>query len=948
MKNLILLFSFIGFIITAHAQPAYWQQQLHYTIDVQLNDSDHSLDGFLKLTYHNNSPDSLSFIWFHIWPNAYKNDRTAFSEQLLENGRTDFYFSSKEKRGYINRLDFRVNNSTLKTEDHPLYIDVLKVYLPKTLAPGEAIEIATPFHVKLPYNFSRGGHIDQSYQITQWYPKPAVYDKNGWHPMPYLDQGEFYSEFANYDVRITLPDNYVVAATGDLQNEEEKKWLRQRGEPILKIKPVKKFGPTPTKKTTAPATGTQIKSSATLKTLRYLQENVHDFAWFADKYYGVKYDTLQLHSGKIIDAYSFYNSNNATVWKNSIAMIKDAIRFRSSVIGEYPFNVVSVVEAAGTLDGGMEYPTITSISSTPEEKKLDIIIEHEIGHNWFYGILASNERTYPWMDEGINSYYDNRYEKWKYAGKNTSEKKSAFFSKKIPDNNELLVVNILAKEKKDQPINTPSEEFTEINYAAIAYAKTAFWIQQIEQYIGRDRFDSVMKRYYEQWKFKHPQPEDFISLIEKASGKDFAEFRQGLSEKGKILPVEPGPKKIKATAFFNLHNTNKISYINFLPAIGANKYDGLMLGAFIHNYNLPSDNFQFFAAPMFATGSKQFNIISQAAYSWYTEGKIQKIQAGILFSRFSSLKGIDSNGTKITGGFNKMVPTVRITFKNPGPRSSIEKWIEWKTFLIGEKGFEYVLKSADSSFYPAEGKMTRRYLNQLTYSITDYRILYPYDVSVQLQQGKNFYRASVTGNYFLNYAGGGGAKARFFGAAFGYIGGRTTQKEFETALYQPKLTAIRGSEDYTYSNYFWGRNEFDGFPGQQIMMRDGGLKLRTDLFQGLQGRSDKWIAAINVSTSIPASILPKAIPLYIFLDVGTYADAWKKDAPTSRFLFVGGLQLSFLKGLVNIYAPLVYSSEFSDNLKTVPEENKFFRKISFSIDIHRFNLRTFTNNKIPF
>lgn len=200
----------------------YWQQQVNYVIDVSLNDIEHTLDGYEKLEYTNHSPDTLNFIWFHLWPNAFKNDKTAFSEQLLLNNRTDFYFSDKEQKGYINRLDFKVNGITAKLEDHPEHIDIVKLILPKSLAPGETIGFSTSFHVKLPHNFSRGGHVKQSYQVTQWYPKPAVYDQKGWHPMPYVDQGEFYSEFGNYDVRITIPDNYVVAATGQLQNEEEK------------------------------------------------------------------------------------------------------------------------------------------------------------------------------------------------------------------------------------------------------------------------------------------------------------------------------------------------------------------------------------------------------------------------------------------------------------------------------------------------------------------------------------------------------------------------------------------------------------------------------------------------------------------------------------------------------------------------------------------------------
>ena len=946
MKNLIVLLSCLVFTTTAFSQQTYWQQQLHYTIEVSLNDTAHSLNGFLKLRYDNHSPDSLSFIWFHLWPNAYKNDRTAFSEQLLENGRTDFYFSNKEKRGYINRLDFRVNNITLRTEDHPLYIDVIKVILQKPLAPGEEIEITTPFHVKLPYNFSRGGHVDQSYQATQWYPKPAVYDQKGWHPMPYLDQGEFYSEFGSYDVRISLPENYVVAATGDLQNEEEKKWLKERGDPPPAWqKPVKKFV-APKPKKPGESTSTEIKSSDKYKTLRYLQDNVHDFAWFADKYFGVNYDTIQLSSGRIIDAYSFYSHSGAATWKNSIAMIKDAVRFRSQLIGEYPFNVVSAVEAKMGFTGGMEYPTITSISPTKDEKNLDITIEHEVGHNWFYGILASNEREHPWLDEGLNSYYDNRYKEWKYPEKENDETK--FPENRMPENEGLFLNNALAKEKKDQPIETPSADFTSLNYGLVAYSKTAWWLEQMEKSIGRDRFDSCMKKYYEQWKFKHPQPEDFLAVMQNNSGKDLSEFRHALTESGRILPSEPGPKKIKPTFLFNYRNTHKISYLNFLPAIGGNKYDGFMLGAAIHNFKWPAENFQFVVIPLYATASKQLNGTGGASYSWRPDGKIQKIQAGIGFSRFSSLKGIDSNGIKITGGFSKLTPSLRLIFKNKSARSSIEKWIEWKTFLIGETAFDYELKSTDSSYYPTKGITQNRYVNQLMFSVTDYRALYPYDIQVQLQQGEGFYRASVNGNYFLNYAKGGGASARFFGAKFGYLGEQTTEKEFETINYQPKLTAVRGSEDYTYSNYFIGRNESEGIASQQIMMRDGGLKLRTDLFQGLQGRSDNWIAAINLSTTIPPNILPKFIPLRIFLDVGTYAEAWEKESTTSRFLFVGGLQLSFIKGLVNVYAPLFYSSEFSDNLKTVPEENKFLRKISFSIDIQRFSLRKITNNNLPF
>jgi hypothetical protein len=312
------------------------------------------------------------------------------------------------------------------------------------------------------------------------------------------------------------------------------------------------------------------------------------------------------------------------------------------------------------------------------------------------------------------------------------------------------------------------------------------------------------------------------------------------------------------------------------------------------------------------------------------------------------LKGIDSNGSKIFGGYKKIVPSVRAILKNKFERSTLEKWIEWKTYLIGEKGFDFKRKSTDSLFYPAEGAIQSRYINQLIFNVTDYRALYPYDLQLQLQQGDKFYRVNAIAEYFFNYARGGGLQLRFFAAKFGYIDGKTVSKEFETLGYQPKLTAVRGNEDYTYSNYFIGRNESEYFSSQQIMLRDGGLKLRTDLFQGLQGRSDNWVSSLNFNTTLPKIDFPVKLPVRVFFDIGTYAEAWRKDASTSRFLYVGGLQLSLFKNLVNIYAPLIYSSEFRDNLKTVPEENKFFQRLSFSIDLHRFDWRRIVGYKVPF
>lgn len=957
MKKLLLFFVFI-FPICALAQERYWQQEVDNTIDVTLNDVEHTLDGFIQIKYTNNSPDTLHFIWFHLWPNAYKTDRTAFSEQLLQNGNTHFYFSDKDQRGYINRIEFKVDGEISKTEDHPEYIDVVKLVLPKPILPGQTVLISTPFHEKLPYNFSRGGHVGHAYQVTQWYPKPAVYDKKGWHEMPYLDQGEFYSEFGNFDVRITLPKNYVVAATGELQNQEELDWMLRRSKPVTNNpKPVVNKTQTKTNsghfsnraKTAnkiSPNQNLSMVGNGEIKTLQFKQDRVHDFAWFADKQFNVMQDTVVLPSNKIVQVYSFYLNDAPYLWASSIQYIKKAVRFRSALIGEYPFNTLSIVEAKMGISGGMEYPSIACISPLKSANELESVIEHEIGHNWFYAALASNERRWPCMDEGMNSYYDQRYVK-QFSNKaiHQNNKNNKPFKDLSVDFLLDKITQTLEEEKSDQPIGTSSADFTKLNYEVIAYHKASQWMQLLEKELGPDMFSKCMKAYYEQWQFNHPYPEDFKKIVEDISHKNVDGLFDLLYQKGSLEKMKE-KKDIRLAFLYNLKESDKHQYISLSPAIGYNLYDQFMIGALIHNYNLPPSKLQFVLAPLFSTNSKQLNGIGNINYSWYPEGKFQKMNIGLSGARFSSMSAIDSNSNTIFGGFYKMVPSLRMTFKKDNARSSVDKWIDFRTYIIGERGFNYKISSRDSNYYPIPQKYAIRYLNQLTFNQEDFRVLYPYQVQAQIQQASNWYRLNFTTNYFFNYSKGGGMSVRLFAAKFGYIGNLSSAEKFSTYYYQPKLTASKGSDDYTYSNYFIGRNAFSGFSNQQIMMKDGGLKLRTDLFQNLQGRSDNWIAALNFNTSLPKQILPEFIPLKAFFDIGSYAGAWGNNPPTAKFLYVAGLQLSLFKNCINIYAPLFYSSDFGNSLKTVPDQNGFFQKISFSIDVQNISFKRIFRNSL--
>jgi hypothetical protein len=510
------------------AQSDYWQQYLSYTINVQLDEKGKTLAGGETIVYRNYSPDTLNFIWFHLYPNAYKNESTALYQQILNvDSRKDKILNTK--KGDITNLSFKVNNTVAKTEAHTnsQYSDVVKLILNKPLLPGDSISISTPFTVQLPSYFSRSGFEDGEFMVCQWYPKPAVYDKDGWHEMPYLDMGEFYSEYGDYKVTITLPAEYVVAATGILSTPSEDSIYKSvgrfnatnRNEKNLKI-----YTPF---------------SGGKMKTLTYYADSVPDFAWFADKSFIIQYDTVKLQSGKAVNAFTFFHNQKKTPWVNSIDFVKDAVRQYSKWIGEYAYPVVQAVEGPkNNSSGGMEYPTVTLITS-PDAKPeyLDGVIAHEVGHNWFMSILGTNEREYAWMDEGLNTYFQFRYEAEKYRA-------NGIFGDRIPadvkklneDNFQMAVYNSLMQIPIESPINTTSTGFKNSeDYGLTAYIKTAEWMYLLEKAIGRDKVDSAFQNYFSKWKFKHPQPADLKISFEEAIQGNLSDYFKLLDKRNKLV-----------------------------------------------------------------------------------------------------------------------------------------------------------------------------------------------------------------------------------------------------------------------------------------------------------------------------------------------------------------------------------------------------------------------------
>ena len=528
MKRLIITITSCFVVLISNSQE-YFQQKVDTYIDVELDDENHILRGFEKMVYYNNSSFTLDKIIIHLWPNAYKNSNTNLAKQKYSDGSISFKYADSIDLGYIDSLDFKVNGDKVKWQFLNEQVDISELYLTKPLNPGDSITITTPFRVKIPSGkFSRLGHIGQSYQITQWFAKPAVFDKNGWHPMSYLDQGEFYSEFGNYDVSITVPKNYILMATGDLQNEEELEFLNEKAELTSQLI---KENNLPVRDSFGRKDMSFPKSSVEKKTLRFVQKNVHDFAWFTDKRYHVLKGELNVNNRKIT-SWALFTNNEAKLWRRSIEYINDATRYFSKWVGEYPYNHVTAVDGTISAGGGMEYPNITVIGSSGDSKSLETVIVHEVGHNWYYGILGSNERDNAWMDEGLNTYIEIRYMEEKYP--------NGYFRKKDSTQNESrgISLNISLEEKElqhiayqfnasrnyDQPLKMGSKDFTQMNYGAMVYCKTGIGFHYLKAYLGEELFDNCMNEYFKQWKFKHPNPDDIKAVFETVSNENLDWF----------------------------------------------------------------------------------------------------------------------------------------------------------------------------------------------------------------------------------------------------------------------------------------------------------------------------------------------------------------------------------------------------------------------------------------
>ena len=488
-KILIPLLTFFCCYQVSVAQADRWQQRAMYEMDIDFDDTRHQFEGKQRLIYINNSPDELTKVFYHLYYNAFQpgsmmDVRSRTIEDPDRRVGSRIYNLATNEMGFTQVKSLTQNGVPVEFEESGT---ILEVTLKQPIAPNGVAVFDMEFLSQVPLQIRRTGRDNAegiAYSMSQWYPKMCEYDYQGWHSNPYVGR-EFHGIWGDFNVKITIDKKFVVGGTGYLQNPDE----------------IGKGYET---------AGSRVKSSRADKlTWHFVAPNVHDFVWAADQDY--KHTTRQAKDGPMM--HFFYQENDRTKdnWEALPKIMDEAFTFINKNYGKYPYEQYSFIQGG---DGGMEYPMATLITGERTLGSLVGVSVHELMHSWYQMILGTNESLYPWMDEGFTSY----------ASSNVMDHLRA--TKTIPGDKAKNAqagnyggYYALAMSGKEEPMTTHSDHYrSNFAYGRAAYSKGAVYMAQLGYIIGEENLKAGLLKYYDTWKFKHPNPNDFIRIMEKQSG----------------------------------------------------------------------------------------------------------------------------------------------------------------------------------------------------------------------------------------------------------------------------------------------------------------------------------------------------------------------------------------------------------------------------------------------
>ena len=510
MKNFIILLFFSFCVITSISsqKDTYWQQRAEYKMDIDFDVNTHQMKGSQVLTYFNNSPEYLNKVFYHLYFNAFQPNSMmdVRSRTIADPDRRvqDRIFNlTEEEYGWHKIKSLKQDGVKLK---YTVEGTILEVELAKAIPPGGQSVFTMEFESQVPLQIRRSGRNNREgidYSMSQWYPKLSEYDYQGWHANPYVGR-EFHGVWGDFDVSIKIDRNYILGATGTLQNPNEIGYGYE--------------------------TGTVNRPDDKKLTWRFTAENVHDFVWAADPDY--THETLKADDGTLLHFIYQKTEDNQEAWSKLPEMTNTALQYINKHFGKYPYPSYSIIQGG---DGGMEYPMATLITGNRPIASLLGVTVHELLHSWYQMMLGTNESLYPWMDEGFTSYASSR------TMKHVMDPESD----RNPHVGSYRGYVALAKSPNEEAMITHADHYsTNGAYGTASYGKGAVFLHQLEYIIGEEAFARGMLNYFNKWKFKHPNTNDFIRVMEMDSGLELDWYKEYFVNS--IHTIDYGIKEVNA------------------------------------------------------------------------------------------------------------------------------------------------------------------------------------------------------------------------------------------------------------------------------------------------------------------------------------------------------------------------------------------------------------------
>jgi len=534
-RILILLFTFSLNNIIAQNNTNYWQQHADYTMEIDMDVVKHQYQGKQKLVYTNNSPDTLKSVFYHLHFNAFQpgSEMDVRSRTIVDpDSRVGDRISKlkDDEIGYIKVDKLKQDNKSL---NYKVEGTVLEVELNRPILPGQKTTFEMAFNAQVPIQIRRSGRDNKegiAYSMTQWYPKLAEYDFEGWHADPYIGR-EFHGVWGDFDVKIKIDKDYILGGTGYLQNPDDIGYGYENE-------------------------GVKVKRKGKKLTWHFKAPNVHDFTWAADPEY--IHDKLIAKDGTVLHFLYKDNENIKENWKKLQPKTEELLLYFNENIGPYPYDQYSVIQGG---DGGMEYAMCTLITGERKFGSLVGVTAHELAHSWFQFVLATNEVQHSWMDEGFTSYISTLAE-------NVIMQENKSFPLERTYNSYIE----LANSGVEEPQSTHADRYN-LNYAygRSAYSKGAVFLSQLGYIIGEENLKKTLKRYYKKWKFKHPTPNDFIRVAEKVTGAELSWYLRDWTTTTNT--IDYGIKDVNTTPNATIVTLERIGFMPMPIEVEVN-YDG--------------------------------------------------------------------------------------------------------------------------------------------------------------------------------------------------------------------------------------------------------------------------------------------------------------------------------------------------------------------------------------